>query len=539
MQPSSTATRHLSAAAYLDEDFCRVALDEVYHQPRRLVAPSYGFDLITVLGHCRRAERIALVRDAILAGILVVSACVSYLALIAVVSWLIQVQLVVATARLVRDALRELRHGTPQSFNRLLVRALLIVLALGVLFGLSTLLALLAFAGPIGSTDPADPLVQGIGTGVTILALLIVVSVPLAANIVRQYQVDGLVPGRPGALPASTRRLVDIQHQQTGNAVAYSGYRQFVGSGWEIETSGFAQRLVRRDNGAVEPTREADREFEEPPFTAAELIAYLDGQLRPLITDSLPERQIPGLSIEDRVFIAGTEVTYLSPFASAEYVAHVVRNPTSPTRHYLACQVVSWDGELVTNVYVHVAVQGRTLYLEVSSWFLPPCADKYRVVDQVGGVGAMAYVRAIWRGLVDAPRIVAKAPVNLVRLGVRAITTAMADPTPGPVPRGYDYGARVSLRELGSADGFRVDLLAHDVHKYVQVVERRVVAAVLDFLEDRGVDTAEYRQRATTILNNNGVMNTGSGTTHISQSAVGHQARTHTATAPPQRARAS
>jgi hypothetical protein len=53
-----------------------------------------------------------------------------------------------------------------------------------------------------------------------------------------------------------------------------------------------------------------------------------------------------------------------------------------------------------------------------------------------------------------------------------------------------------------------------DVSKYQKLIERRVIASVLDFLDDRGVDTTEYRARATSILNiSGGFVSTGDNAT--------------------------
>lgn len=49
-------TRNLCAGAYVERDFRRQVLREVYDRPNRLLAPSYGFDAVPVLMHCRRAR---------------------------------------------------------------------------------------------------------------------------------------------------------------------------------------------------------------------------------------------------------------------------------------------------------------------------------------------------------------------------------------------------------------------------------------------------------------------------------------------------
>src|SRR5688500_10379892 len=64
------AAGHLSAGAYLDEALCLSALREIYLQPTRSAAPSYGFAPITVLGHCLRSRSAMLVRHILIVAVL-------------------------------------------------------------------------------------------------------------------------------------------------------------------------------------------------------------------------------------------------------------------------------------------------------------------------------------------------------------------------------------------------------------------------------------------------------------------------------------
>jgi hypothetical protein len=99
--------------------------------------------------------------------------------------------------------------------------------------------------------------------------------------------------------------------------------------------------------------------------------------------------------------------------------------------------------------------------------------------------------------------------------------------------RGIDVGATRSVRELGAAVktdevvGLRMNtdinyFQYRDVIKHSKVVERRLLATVLDFLHDHGIDTKDYEQRAITILNN-GILHTGTGTVEVT-GAVGQGA---------------
>jgi hypothetical protein len=175
----------------------------------------------------------------------------------------------------------------------------------------------------------------------------------------------------------------------------------------------------------------------------------------------------------------------------------------------------------VTTVYVHIAIQGRSLYIEITTAALPPCNDRYRIVDQVDGTGPNAYLRAAWRGFVDSPRTVGAAPLNLARTLVDMIVASTRTvPAHKALVRGFDYGAHTSVRELGAGDMLsgmatggrptRSHIQSQEILKYKRIIERRIFAAVLDFLEAHGVDTEEYRQRAQSVLNI-GALNTGSG----------------------------
>src|SRR5204863_2513079 len=134
-----------------------------------------------------------------------------------------------------------------------------------------------------------------------------------------------------------------------------------------------------------------------------------------LAHDPLPERRLPALTVADRIFVAGTEVSDLTPHTPPDQVARIIRSPTAPQRHYVACQVVSWGGELVTTVYVHFAVQGKALYVELNVAGLLPCDERYRIVDKIGGTSVRRLLRDAGQALVETPSLVTPAPVSLAR----------------------------------------------------------------------------------------------------------------------------
>lgn len=62
-----------------------------------------------------------------------------------------------------------------------------------------------------------------------------------------------------------------------------------------------------------------------------------------------------------------------------------------------------------------------------------------------------------------------------------------------------------------------------DTSLYAKVVERQILQAITDFLTDHGIDTSEFTERQTTILNH-GIYVTG-GSLNVQSMAVGKRAR--------------
>lgn len=530
----SAATRHLCAGAYLDAEFRRISLREVYYQAKRMVAPSYGFDLGTVLLHCLRARNVAFLRDLALVAVLLIGLVAAPLAFLVALGLLWLASLGVEAYRVLRDAVRRVRADGQFDAMRTLTRLGMLLVRFLVGYAVLSIFSFMMIESFVSSgfRDDTWAEVQVVGT---VMLLLFVYAVPLAANMFVQVQLGTLTPNGSFATAPRGERFDEIAYQQHGNQVVYSGYWPFVGSGDLVGHWSFAQRLMRPSSVFHEPVTEARREFASPPFTAQQLVDTIRESLRPFASEAEPERRLPALTVEDRVFVAGTEISHLVPHTPPDRMAQVVRYPTNPARHYLVCQVVSWDGELVTTVYVHVAVQGRMLFLELVSTGLPPCDERYRVVDQVGGTGPAAYGRAALDAILETPRTAAGALGNLVRTGLDVLAGTIAGAgsrADRAVTRGYDYGARVSVRDLGRSVEERHHLQAQDIDKYVQLIQRRVMATVLDFLDGQGVDTTEFSERAVNILNA-GAIHTGTGNINLAGPGVGNQTNNHSGPARP------
>ncbi len=503
----TTATRYLSVGAYIDPVFRDRCLRDVYYQHRRFVAPSYGFDLVTVLWHCLRARRLELVRDGAIVVALAVTAYLDWRALVAIAAALIGLRTTRTAWGVVRESARRVRTGAGTGTTRSTRRFLLPLLGWVLTWLVVAVLVVLI----ISRVSVAVPgLSHTEGMTVALAAAITVFALPLLFTLWRQKCVEDFAD--PARLPVvgGTRRLRTIAAQQRSNTVIYSDFEPFIGSGEVFETWGFPVRLVRKrpDDLAGAALTEGEREFDEPPFTAEEIVHYVRTRLRQLTTGEA-ETRIPDLTIEDRVFLSAREIAHRAGITGEREMSEIIRNPTQPARHYLVCQVVAWGGDVVTTVYVHLAVQGRSLFLEVTTTAMTPCNERYRIVDLEDGTGWLAWLRALRNGLGQTPRTIVEAPGRLL--------TALIDATGirnGRYRRRVlrtDRGALVSVRQLGTGDELRNFTQGQDIFKFQRLIENRVYADVLDFLDDHDVDTAEFRDRGSRVFHV-GIVNNGKAT---------------------------
>lgn len=203
-------------------------------------------------------------------------------------------------------------------------------------------------------------------------------------------------------------------------------------------------------------------------------------------------------------------------------------------RHYLACRIPSWGGEIVTSVFVHASLQGRTLYLEFATLALLPTRPEYQLVDKPSTTGPAALLRELRRSLVSLPQELQ---------GIQRIIDAPAQLWSAVRPRQdltlqrhadarTDIGSNMSAREAAAIEAKQSYFQTQDILQHSKIIERRLIATVGDFLMKHHVDTTEFLQRATAILNN-GVINTGPGNVDISGSVFGENNTNVTNDPPP------
>ncbi|NRQ30970.1 hypothetical protein HII36_03865 [Nonomuraea sp. NN258] len=527
----SNDTRYLCAAAYLDSGFRDHVMDELLSDPYRAVSPSYGdFDLMPVIHHCRRSRSMLIVRDVLITVILLFGL---------VVSPLTTIQWVVMLVPFVLLTTGPVRNGP------LIVKALIWIWAVWSAFGLFLTAifqqSLLLLIGGLNERYlTAFDFTEAVGAMLSMLFIpLVTLAVALVYRIAVYLTLAGVLrPGapapEPGVTDPKTRARLDYVHRaQHGNITMYANEDAFMGAGHILLNWSIAVELDRVREPEGPPSRR-DTPVDIDPMV---LHAFVRNRLQEMRDHVLrPNEGIHRLDLGDHVVTKGlftvsdwygdgTGVAHplIDPAGLPRYQAHpdeiaaIARHPQGGVRYYQRVTISNTgqeirdlngrlvapaaDQEAITSAFIHLAVEGRMLYTQFVVTVLPPVLPIYHVVDLLPAMNsrriAWEAVRALKLRLL---RDVLAAPVRAARTGVQAVRQGLTRPNPAKYVV-YPYGAGFSVREFGADDDLQTHIQRLDVRKYVRMIEQRLTESVLDFLEERGVETGAYRMQAANVTN--------------------------------------
>ncbi|MFF4627534.1 hypothetical protein [Streptomyces griseorubiginosus] len=557
-------TRYLCAAAYVDEGFAERVVEDVLADEAGAVAASPDVDLVAVVRHCLTAQELRQRRD------LRLTAAFAAVGVFAPL-WLLFVTVFLSTTRqaVTRPSLATRGRHQPQG-RALVGTAVAAGFAVVLAFVLGFLVSMLPAPGFVSW------LLGSYLAGVP-AALLSVAAVAYAyATVVRHdLDVDRLLrttmtreafarQPRP-TVPRRkwmAERLAAIREAQDGNVTVYSGFTPFIGYARSAAQWSLAVPLLPADG----PVGGLSRPGGPEAFTVAELVDQVRARLRTTaaaggtadaadaaVTDAAqapgpsvsngtagthgPARSpapLDSLVIEDRVFASGTGIgederfirtRSLAPAArlSADEVERIMEHPTGTVRHHLAVHVPLWGGDVVPSLFLHFSTTGRTLHLHCSNHVLGPVRAEYHVVDRLRGPLSPSARRGL---LLDAVPRTGKAfyaaPFRALRQAYfderhsRRMVDELRALEQDPV---YDFGARVSVRELALSPDYQNYFQVVDAARITALVERHTLAAIREFLEARGYDITDFRAQQQTILNQ-GLIQQG-GTSIIGNQAIG------------------
>ncbi|KOG14678.1 hypothetical protein [Streptomyces viridochromogenes] len=533
-------TRYLCTAAYVDERFADRVVEEVLADEASAVAPSPDVDLVSVARHCLTAQELRHQRDLRLAGAFAVVALLAPL-------WLVYVAMLLSTTRRPGAQPSLATRGHHQPGSKALVAGAITAGVVSLLaFYFASLVSSLpvpGFAGwLLGAYLGGVPAVLA-SIGAVVFAHMTVVDHDrdidqlLRTTMTRDtfaQQPRPTVPRRQWM----AERFAALRQAQVGNVTVYSGYTPFVGYSETRSKWSLAVPLLPADDKVGMTARPAGPE----PFTVAELVDHVRARLRAVaergVTEGAAEageEALGSLVIEDRVFVNGTTIGDDERFIEAERsitptvrlspeeVERIMLRPTGTVRHYLAVHVPMWGGDVVPSVFLHFSTAGRTLHLHCDNHVLGPVAADYHVVDRLRGpLGPEGRRGLLLASLARTGGAFFAAPYRAWRHArfetrrTRRMVDELKAMEQDPV---FDYGARVSIREMALSPEYHNYFQVVDSGRIVSLVERHTLAAIREFLDAHGYDITDFRTQQQTILNQ-GLIQQG-GMSIIGNQAIG------------------
>ena len=531
--PFSNATRFLCAAAYLDYGFAnKVILNLLV--TRRAVAPSVNFDVGPVLRHCLRARRHILIRDLVLVLIVFIGLVVQTLPTLGAV-------LIACVCGGALTSVGDRSGGAGARLVRLLVTVGVAGLAVVlIIFLVGRSLVSSVFSGGSSGGFSGGGFSGGgfsIGSAVAGLAGLVfafaVILGALAATefVYLRATARALAGGsrqdderRAGTSRAAQQRMAVVEGAQWGNITLHSEWFPFIGAGTPTKSDWSVATPLRARSDGDQDTREPRPGDGYVPIDPVDLHRFIGEQLRALNDPALPENErITALTVSDRLVGTGWvsegnplfDKTSKTPYshASREAVEALIRYPQARLRYYQQVSVndespavMSYgrkviddlDQEIAVSAFVYAAVEGRRLYLQFVLTALPPIDPMYRVsrlsyATSTSSTLAYAFKRLFSSLMSAVPGIYGafrlwRKEQQLERLYLSA--------------SGGDYGARISVRELGTADKFSRYMQVLDVDKYNSIISQALLDSVTKYLAARGIDTSVFTGAAQNIINN-------------------------------------
>lgn len=315
-----------------------------------------------------------------------------------------------------------------------------------------------------------------------------------------------------------TRRIEELAATQQGNTTIYSGFLPFVGAGFEVGGWSFVVDLSKPKSGLgaghtptpVEPT-----------------------EMYRAIGDAVRALAIPGLTVEDRLYVQGTDIRgdlelLASPVARpASSVSQAVLDSligvsTHRVRHYQCIRVIDWRGELVVSLYLRCPIQSGRMFCEYNNFLLTPVKEELHRADGLTARIELRYVTSIFRrsGLATiglwlrSPSVIFK-PLTRSRDVSRERREVERNPL-------FDHGAPPTALDRVRSTHYRRFFQRVDKEMYVKLLERVILDKIIEVLSQHGIDTSVIDESRATIINN-GVM-TGGGSVTADNLAVGQNA---------------
>jgi len=293
------------------------------------------------------------------------------------------------------------------------------------------------------------------------------------------------------------------------NVTVYSGFSPFIGAGLEMGGWSFAIATdkAKDDFGAMPPA----------PVGVAELYEA--------VTERLQKLHLPGLEQRDHFFVYGPDVHEHPSLLPNKYGRPVDILPRDLVercsfgsdphiRHYRWIRVSDWAGEITVSCFLRCYRRGPTLFVEFKRFLLTPLQRTIRSIDDLAPLSLAGVFSQAAVAVLASPFKMLAAVFEVVGYlnqwwdNVWNITGRRRRKAIDRTSR-WDYGAGTSVRQAYASGEYARYFQRADTDSYEKTLEKEILDTLVDFLNVKGVNTADLRERQSTILNHGVIVQNG------------------------------
>lgn len=318
----------------------------------------------------------------------------------------------------------------------------------------------------------------------------------------KKIELNFPVEGDPTDLIAS-----DTKQQ---NLIIYNRFSPFVGAGVNIGGWSFVLDLSI-------PKKELGGSPEVKSFTVEELYNSIE--------ELFNKVELPNLNFKHVLFVNGSDIRqekwilpglYSAPFAKInDDIINSFKGDKHPRiRHYTWIQIHDWENEMVVSYFLRFSKHGNRLFVEVSTFFLPPLSKNYKKIDNLVPKGFSESLSDTLVQFFTTPFIVTNSVFTLTNRIFSVIREKLKteekqtkkEIMSNPL---YNFGAELSLRESFASPQYQHYFQLLDREMYSKIVEMELLDGLISFLDDHNIDTSDLKERETSIINQGIIVKSG------------------------------
>lgn len=311
---------------------------------------------------------------------------------------------------------------------------------------------------------------------------------------------------RDFAPPVDVRLEDRLDELMAANTIIFSGPLPFVGNGLPLDSWTMTLDLAAKSPGTgnnAQPVK---------PFGALDVYRYL--------LEKVPDPEGPPVRASTRLYvnggaaaaeIGGTLITRPPDRDSRprsrvpeSVIEALTRKPTEHSRTYMCFERSGWGGQLLVSLMMRVERTADTLFIEGRSHVLLPLHGLFGDIDKIAPNPDHSLI-PLARATTSVTSSLFFGAYSRHLKNRKAGRTWKRDmqKLQEHIEQGYpmDYGAKTSLREEAADVAALGPYAGVDEVMYFQVLKRRALTCLQDFLTQKNVDLREFRYQKHIAMN--------------------------------------